>query len=229
MKINNIKNIRKSCFFLFLFIILLINFVAAEMNDSEMSDSGSSGVGINDSGNSETSNEINQTVYPYIDSDINEVFNNQDWNYIRIKLLDTSGIEIPNINELSGTKEEKREIINQLSLEKNNWFDLRNEELILELSTEDFQEIHKSSLGITALTNFEGYNRIIELAYNATLINGTQIESITLLQAEIVTGVIKEDELTEDINDMEKEETIKEELSLFERFISFIKNLLKLN
>jgi len=145
-----------------------------------------------------TSNK-NKSSSLYIDSEISEAFNNQDWNYVRIKLVDNSEVNIPSINILSGTREEKKEIINQLSLEKNNWFDLKQENLILELSADKFKEVHKSSLGITTLINLNGYNKLLELVNKTTLINNNiQIGSVNLIKPQIVSGLL--DESTQIIN-----------------------------
>jgi subtilisin family serine protease len=80
-----------------------------------------------------------------------EIYNNQVWLNVIVRLKDNSNIEI------QGIKEEK---INLL-MQKENWFNPQVDKILSSLYENEFKLEHKLTNGFSGWINLEGYNKLI--------------------------------------------------------------------
>ena len=80
-----------------------------------------------------------------------KIIDNEVWAKVSISIKDTSGII------LVGTKEEKRELVNQ----QIEWANKEVQNILFNLSSEDIKEINQVSGGLFSLISKKGFNKLI--------------------------------------------------------------------
>ena len=87
---------------------------------------------------------------PYVDPQIYQAFNNSEWTSIMVVLKDNSGINV------TGTNEERRNLTRQIT----NWFKPQIEEVLSNLSEDEFKLNVETGIGFNGEISQQGFEKL---------------------------------------------------------------------